>query len=174
MNSNYLLLGMLGGTILYFALDKLTPERKPKSNKLLRDFAIGGSLKWEPLARKYSAYGVDKNLILAVIAQESSGNRDALGKAGEIGLMQILKPAMTDVNQMFGYSYDFVELWTPEKNINVGSKYLGLMMSQTENVTRALQSYNAGATTVKNNPNASIDYARSVLKYKDTIEGRLA
>ena len=175
MNPTLLLLGMITGAILYFGLDKFTPAKveKKKTDSLLREFAIGGTLKWEKLARKYSAYRIEKNLILAVIAQESGGNRDSLGKAGEIGLMQILQPALTDVNRTYGLNYSFIDLWTPEVNIEVGAKYLALMNTQNKDIIKALQSYNAGATTVKNNPNVSIDYAKSVLDYKNTLDRRL-
>jgi soluble lytic murein transglycosylase-like protein len=73
------------------------------------------------IARYASAYGVPESLARAVIQIESNYRPDALGSAGEIGLMQI-KPATA---RLMGYSGTTEGLYHPETNIKFGMKYLG-------------------------------------------------
>lgn len=91
-----------------------------------------------------SAYGLDPNLIKAVIATESAGNARALSSKNAKGLMQLID---STASQM-GVS----DVWDPQDNILGGSKYLkGLMDRFGGDVTLALASYNAGPEAVEKN-----------------------
>lgn len=99
----------------------------------------------QSVARWGSALGVSvpADLVRALIAQESGGNTNAVGKAGEIGLMQV-RP---DTARALGVS-DPRLLFDPQVGIDVGVHYLAEQLSRYGgNVPRAVAAYNAG--TVK-------------------------
>ena len=77
-------------------------------------------------------------VIKAVIEVESRGNPRAIGKRGEVGLMQV-HPA---TGRALGYSR--AELFDPEKNVEAGEKYLAMLLEQFGDIETALAAYNAG------------------------------
>ncbi|MCM2266341.1 MAG: lytic transglycosylase domain-containing protein [Elusimicrobiales bacterium] len=66
-----------------------------------------------------NAQGVDLELILAIIQQESSFNPKAKSSAGACGLMQLLPSTA----KWLGLK-DPAQVWTPEVNIRYGTKYI--------------------------------------------------
>jgi hypothetical protein len=71
------------------------------------------------------AQGVDLDLVLAVIQQESSFDPKAHSSAGACGLMQLLP----DTAKWLGLK-DAAQIWTPEVNIKYGTKYLKYLWGQ--------------------------------------------
>lgn len=63
---------------------------------------------------------VDINIIIQI---ESSGNPNAMGKAGEIGLMQISSSVLREWNSRVGTKYNAGDLYTPTINVRIGSWY---------------------------------------------------
>jgi soluble lytic murein transglycosylase-like protein len=87
-------------------------------------------------------YGVDKDLIRAVIRVESNFNPAAKSHKGAIGLMQLM-PATAQ-------QYQATDLYDPETNIHAGTKHLRYLLSLFNNrVNLALAAYNAGEHRVK-------------------------
>lgn len=78
-------------------------------------------------------YGVDENLIKAIIQVESGGDPTAVSPSNAIGLMQ-LKPALAgaDVYRHKGrYGMPSVrELQDPHANIDMGANYLNILQTQ--------------------------------------------
>jgi soluble lytic murein transglycosylase-like protein len=64
--------------------------------------------------------GLAPQIAEAVMAVESGYNPDAIGGAGEIGLMQIMPPTA----RMLGFGGTLAELAVPETNIHYGVTYL--------------------------------------------------
>jgi soluble lytic murein transglycosylase len=96
-----------------------------------------------------TSYGVDPALVKAVIWRESRFDPDARGKAGEIGLMQIMNDTGEDWAKAENIKfYWHRQLFDPEKNIRAGTWYLKKMLSRyrrTDNpIPYALAAYNAG------------------------------
>jgi hypothetical protein len=89
--------------------------------------------RWEPYIVKYSGqYGLDPNLVAAVMMTESAGNPQVKSSMGAIGLMQVV-----------GGSYD------PEQNIAQGTKILAADLQKFGgDLELALAAYNAGAGAV--------------------------
>ncbi|MCF0146818.1 MAG: lytic transglycosylase domain-containing protein [Clostridium sp.] len=91
---------------------------------------------------KYSSkYGVDKNLVLAIIKQESNFNPNAVSSAGAKGLMQLM-----DFNSE---AYGVKNPFDIDENIEAGVKHIkSYLDSYNGNVEMALMAYNAGPGTV--------------------------
>lgn len=89
------------------------------------------AMQWMPISEKAgAAWGVDPQLITAIIAIESGGNPTVVSKSGAVGLMQ-LKPSTSgrDVYRRMGWSGDpsVSELKNPERNISMGAAYLSIL-----------------------------------------------
>jgi len=105
------------------------------------------------------AQGVDLDLVLAIIQQESSFNPKAKSSAGACGLMQLLPSTA----KWLGLK-DTAQIWTPEVNIKYGTKYIKYLWGEfgqgspadiaketidLETSRMAVAAYNAGPGNVK-------------------------
>ena len=99
-------------------------------------------------------YGVDKNLILAVIKAESNFKEDAISHREAIGLMQIMEETAKDVAKKYNIEIDYTnarnEILDVQNNINIGTKYLEVLIEKYGNKEIAIAAYNAGIGTVDN------------------------
>ena len=98
-------------------------------------------------------YGVDPNLIKAVILQESKFDPKNLGTVGEKGLMQVTDTTGSEwarANKIGGFQTE--ELFIPQTNIRAGTWYLGKALNNWKTaedpVPIALAEYNAGRKNV--------------------------
>lgn len=104
------------------------------------------------IARYASDYGVPIALAHAVIQVESNYRPGIVGRAGEIGLMQI-KPSTA---RMLGYSGSVAGLHDPETNIRFGMKYLSMAKELGDGSTcGTILKYNAGHAATRMNPVSS-------------------
>lgn len=82
-------------------------------------------------------YGVNSNIVLAIIKQESGGNPNAVGSKGEIGLMQLMPGTARDM----GVDDPF----DPRQNIFGGTRYLRYLLDiYNDDLNRAIMAYNIG------------------------------
>jgi|SRR5688572_28349642 len=136
--------------------DNPTPARAPRviaSNWLPSEVLIQRYAGIIDIASR--AYGVDKNLVHAVITAESAYNPVALSKAGAIGLMQL----MPDTARRYGVK----NIYDPAENIHGGVRYLrDLLVMFNGNVELAVAAYNAGE-------NAVIKYGNRIPPYAETV-----
>ncbi len=87
-------------------------------------------------------YGVEEELIHAIVKQESCFNEKAHSRAGAIGLMQLM-PSTADMMKISNP-------WNPEQNIQAGVRYISEMLSMFKGKKRfAIAAYNAGPGNVK-------------------------
>ena len=121
--------------------------------------------KWDELIAKASEqHGVDKNLISAIIAQESGGNPRAVSSKGAKGLMQLMDTTAQDM----GVAQPF----SPWANISGGTKYLRSLLDKFGGNERlAIASYNAGPAAVERYQNVppyheTENYVASVFNLK--------
>ena len=99
-------------------------------------------------------YNVDENLIFAVIKAESNFNNEAVSHKEAIGLMQIMEETAKDVAKKYDIKIDLnnarEDILNVQNNINIGSKYLQVLIEKYGNIEVALAAYNAGIGTVDN------------------------
>ena len=102
---------------------------------------------------KYSnEYNVDENLVYAVIKAESNFNPNAKSSKNAIGLMQILESTAKDIAKQVDIQLEDKELHNKlhevDLNINLGTKYLSILLERYQNIEIAITAYNAGIGTV--------------------------
>ena len=110
---------------------------------------------YEEFVSMYSdEYGVDENLVFAVIKEESNFQEDAVSHKDALGLMQIMKETAEDVARKYNIEIDFNnserEILNVQNNIKIGTKYLAVLLEKYKNIEVAVAAYNAGIGTVDN------------------------
>ena len=99
-------------------------------------------------------YNVEENLIFAVMKAESNFDENAVSHKSAIGLMQIMEETADDITTKYGIDIDKEnirqEVADIQNNINIGTKYLSVLLETYENKEIAVAAYNAGIGTVDN------------------------
>ncbi|HNR46781.1 MAG TPA: lytic transglycosylase domain-containing protein [Anaerolineaceae bacterium] len=92
-------------------------------------------------------YGLESNLIAAVMLQESGGDPNAYSRSGAVGLMQIMPrdglaaSFMCNGQPCFSARPSMTELYDPEFNIAYGVRMLAGLIDRRGSVREALFSY---------------------------------
>jgi soluble lytic murein transglycosylase-like protein len=107
-------------------------------------------------------FDIPFNRIMSIIVVESRGNENAIGLAGEVGLMQLMQDAITDFNQNFSSSFTLESAKNSYNNILIGTGYFSLLKKQLNDIDLATQAYNGGIGNVKKNKNTSLSYLKKV------------
>src|SRR5690606_16869146 len=133
--------------------------------------AISPQDRYRPFIEKYASENdVPLELAHAVITIESNYKPQSLGKAGEIGLMQI-KPATA---KLMGYGGTRTGLFDPETNIKYGMKYLGKAHKLGGGTTcGTILKYNAGHAAKRMN-STSRNYCTKVKRHLATTASQAA
>ena len=124
--------------------------------EFIRDLFLDDSRYDMLIVQAARKHGVDSRLVKAVIYRESRFDPSARGKAGEVGLMQIMpETAVKDWARAQNVELPTVGmLYSPQLNIEIGTWYLARAMAMWRgykcNVELALCQYNAGEGRVRN------------------------
>ncbi len=145
--------GVPASLVRGFVPDEVLDEVAPAPGDVdLRTLAIAA-------ARRH---GLDPDLVLAVVAVESSFKPDAVSAKGARGLMQLMPATAADLG--------VANALDPTQNLDGGSRYLGSLVTRYDgDLKKALAAYNAGAGAVSRYrgvpPYAETrDYVSKVLK----------
>lgn len=122
-------------------------------------------------------YGVDPNLVYAIIKQESNFYEKALSKSNAKGLMQLMdttaKEMAKDNDNINENNYD---IYDPYTNIHLGTKYLAKLINYFDgNYYLAVSAYNAGMGRVSNwflKPYTNYNNLECVIKNVEYFETR--
>lgn len=156
------------------------PEEKQRIGEALEGqgyFSAAVPLSWEyqDYMRTYCyLYECPYPLAMAVADWETRGqfNMDAVGPAGEVGIMQ-LNPGHDGAYHAELEEATGLDPTTPEGNIAGGCYLLGKYLAQYEDVTMAAMAYNMGQTGAKNAWDAGItstEYTDAVLEAMERWE----
>ena len=121
-------------------------------NKIMKNMY---SRKYENIVEIYSQkYQVDPNLIFAIIKAESNFNATAVSGKGAKGLMQLMEDTAKEVCKKVDTKIDTNKvgdkLLEADINIELGTKYISILLEKYNNIAIALTAYNAGIGTVDN------------------------
>ena len=111
-------------------------------------------LKYENIVKIYSKeYNLRESLIFAVIKVESNFRKDAVSKAGAIGLMQIMKETFNWLKQKENIEnkdivINYKNLFDIRTNIKFGAYFLDYLICKYKDEKVALYAYNAGTGNV--------------------------
>ena len=89
-------------------------------------------------------YGVNYEMVKAVIQTESSWDHKAVSESGAIGLMQILPSTAWDE-----FKTPKEDLFDPYVNVTVGIKYLAHLNNHFDDMDATLTAYSHGPTVTK-------------------------
>ena len=107
---------------------------------------------YENLVKVYAQqYKVDENLIYAIIKAESNFDVSAASSKGAKGLMQLMEETAKDVAKKVDINIEpetiGEKLLEADMNINLGTKYVSILLERYQNIALALTAYNAGIGT---------------------------
>lgn len=124
--------------------------------------AISGQRPYSSLIHHLALkYDMPEDLIHAVVYTESNYNYRLRGSVGEVGLMQI-RPATA---RMLGYSGTVRGLYSPDVNLEYGTRYLALARYLSGgSLCGTVLKYNAGHGAKRMNP-VSYRYCKNVKSY---------
>jgi soluble lytic murein transglycosylase-like protein len=119
-------------------------DGQPSVQTFTSELGTTGNPTYDAMVKQSAArYGVDPNLVFAVMRQESGFNSRAVSYKGASGLMQLM-PATA---RRFGVT----NIFDPAQNIDAGTKYLRFLLDMFNgDVKLALAGYNAGENAVVN------------------------
>ena len=116
------------------------------------------------ISKASAQYGVDPELLKAVLSAESGGNALAKSSAGAQGLMQLMPGTAAELGVTNPYD--------PEQNISGGANYLSQMLkAYGGDVSKALAAYNWGPGNLSKNPD-SASWPKETQDYVAKITGQ--
>jgi membrane-bound lytic murein transglycosylase F len=128
----------------------------------------------DQLKKEAALIGWDWRLLASIAYQESNFNPHVKSWVGAIGLMQV----MPETGRYFGVR----DLWNPEKNISVGTRFLKFLDDYWKNTVTdeeerkkfVLASYNVGLTHVIDAQRLTKKYGKKINLWDDNVGYYLA
>jgi soluble lytic murein transglycosylase len=106
-------------------------------------------LEYSEYVKKYAKeYDVDKYLIFAIIKAESNFDQDAVSHREAKGLMQLMYSTAEEIAKKVNVDLNEENILKPDININLGTKYISMLIQKYGNINLALAAYNAGSGNV--------------------------
>lgn len=161
-----ILVSLIIGVLAYFVVPAGASDNLPQKNNTQRSPLLGGNeavqtspcaihrdfpdeiYRWCGVISQFShAYGLDPNLIAALIWQESGGNPIAYSHSGAVGLMQVMpRDGIAEKFECpngpcFAKRPTIRELEDPNFNVEYGTRMLANLVDRRGSVREALKSY---------------------------------
>ncbi|AHE67486.1 soluble lytic murein transglycosylase-related regulatory protein [Legionella oakridgensis ATCC 33761 = DSM 21215] len=128
----------------------------------------------QTIAKYAKNYQIPQTLVFSIIRQESMFREQVISPAGAHGLMQVMPATAQNIAKQQHISYeDKKQLFSPQKNINIGVAYLQYLAKRFGNHPVLMAAaYNAGPRQVnywlKNHPPKQIDIWIETLPWHET------
>jgi len=104
-------------------------------------------VKYEEIVKEQAKeFGLDRDLVFAVIRTESGFDKNAVSHAGAKGLMQLTDDTFLWMQNLLGESY--TDIYDPEANIRCGCALLSHLKDHYGSEKLAICAYNAGIGNV--------------------------
>ena len=153
------------------------PKRAPDNTKRIPNDTKAAKNAKSPTGQIAERYGVEVDLILALVKRESTFNPKAVSPNGAVGLLQLMPPTARGLGLKVP-SYQNVRKPTPNpsvderfhplKNLDAGVKYLHDMLERYDgDYSLSLAAYNVGPGNVRKNGKFSRSAERHVGKVLD-------
>jgi soluble lytic murein transglycosylase len=120
-------------------------------------------------------YGLDPNLLFAVMRVESVFDRRIISNAGAVGLMQIMPHTGQRIAYRLGINdFDPAQLLDPQRNLEFSAWYLASLLQRFDGrLPLAIASYNGGPHNVRqwlrnNQPDMPLDVFLERIPFKET------
>ncbi len=122
-------------------------------------------------------YGIEVDIVLAVIHTESGFSNFARSKVGALGLMQIMPATGEMLAEQLEIGWDGPEtLFDPVVNVRMGTNYLAFLHTRYKNWDRALAAYNWGPGAIdrkiRRGSGVPAEYATKVMARLQSAIGR--
>ena len=102
-------------------------------------------VKYEEYVEKYSKeFGIEQNLVYAIIKTESSFNPDAVSSANAEGLTQITPETFEWLKTKLGEENKDLSLFDPETSIKYGAFFISYLLDEFGDTDTAIAAYHAG------------------------------
>lgn len=119
----------------------INSEEQMKKNMYKKEYSI--------YVEKYSKeFDVDSDLIYAIIKAESNFDSKAISVKEAKGLMQLMYSTAEDIAKSLKIELTEENIYDPEINIQLGTKYISNLLKKYECIEVALAAYNAGSGNV--------------------------
>ena len=102
----------------------------------------------EYVSKYAKQYGVEENLIYALIKAESNFNPNAVSHQNAKGLMQLMDSTAQEIASKSQIDLTEENILDPDININLGTQYIATLLDKYECIEVALAAYNAGSGNV--------------------------
>lgn len=111
---------------------------------------IGGEFSINDLVESESAkYGLDSNVVKALIGTESGGRPGVTSYLGAGGLMQIMPDTAREIAQELGEEYSDEKRYDPATNVRWGTYYLSKKLKKYGSYPLALAAYHGGDGAIR-------------------------
>ena len=136
----FFLLGLLCG----FKLRSMFIQKEDAKDEILDKASVDRYIK-----KASDEFGVPYDIIYAIIETESSFRPKVVSPSGARGLMQIMPgKTLEHINQLLNSSYEPDDLFDPEINVRLGTRYLAYLYTVFDVDETVYAAYNAGVGTV--------------------------
>lgn len=131
------------------------------------------------IIKESKAHGIDPIFIASIIQTESTFNPEAIGLAGEVGLMQLMPSTAKEVAERLKIKWRGPKtLLDPVNNIRIGTAYISKLRGFFGNkASRYISAYNVGPgkiLRIENTKDVPKFYSTKVLKYYEDFYKKIA
>ncbi|MFW5960577.1 MAG: transglycosylase SLT domain-containing protein, partial [Chitinivibrionales bacterium] len=131
-------------------LYRKVPSSKRREIPLLGLLVMYPCSYWDIIFEEAEKYGIEEELLLGIIRQESMFDAQIVSPAGAMGLMQIMSYTGKDIAVWLKDEFSLESLYFPIKNIEYGTYYINHLLDKFNGeMVPAIASYNGGPHNVE-------------------------